>query len=248
MDAYMFGGINRYCTEDGTQLLRIDLVGGNDLCRECTQKDPTTLKRRYCFQCGNPTNEGRCMFHGALTAQQRIGEHDKKKDQQSKARIINREDSPCATYERTADDRGDHTVKRPSIDLFSDGELKRLRSASELDRILAVVAWYFKIPESEILSRQKKRRQNYPRNILYWIARVRTQLSLPDIGGALSQRNHTTVLRGVVTIDIDESKKTRDHLRDIQLILDRLDEVLGITHPVPEKVPSASDVSTKTSS
>lgn len=63
-----------------------------------------------------------------------------------------------------------------------------------IDNIQKIVAEYYKIKVSELLSKKRSRSIAHPRQMAMAIAKKLTNHSLPEIGEAFSGRDHTTVL------------------------------------------------------
>lgn len=80
-------------------------------------------------------------------------------------------------------------VKRALRDLFAIQE-----RAVSIDRIQKVVAEYYKIKISDILSKRRNRTIARPRQMAMALAKIYTSHSLPEIGDAFGGRDHTTVL------------------------------------------------------
>ena len=63
-----------------------------------------------------------------------------------------------------------------------------------IENIQRTVADYYRIKVIELLSKKRTRNIARPRQIAMLLARELTQLSLPDIGVAFGDRDHSTVL------------------------------------------------------
>lgn len=70
----------------------------------------------------------------------------------------------------------------------------------KIDNIQRVVADYYKIKITDLLSKQKSRDVARPRQVAMALAKEFTNHSLPEIGGFFGGRDHTTVLHAVRTI------------------------------------------------
>ena len=83
--------------------------------------------------------------------------------------------------------------------------LKDLLSLSEnkvtIDTIQTIVCKYFKISKNEMLSARRSRYLVRPRQTAIYLSKLLTSKSLPEIGRAFSNRDHTTVIHSVKTID-----------------------------------------------
>jgi len=83
--------------------------------------------------------------------------------------------------------------------------LKDLLNLSEnkvtIDSIQTVVCKFFKISKNEMLSPRRSRYLVRPRQTAIYLAKMLTSKSLPEIGRAFSNRDHTTVIHSVKTIE-----------------------------------------------
>ena len=83
-----------------------------------------------------------------------------------------------------------------------------------VDGIQKTVAEYFKIKLSDMHSKKRTRNIARPRQVAMALARDLTQLSLPEIGEAFGNRDHTTVLhasRTIVTLRKKDQALNRDY-------------------------------------
>ncbi len=69
--------------------------------------------------------------------------------------------------------------------------------------ILEIVAEHFNVSTSDIISKKRPREIAYPRQIVMYLCRKLTDLSLPKIGEAIGKRDHTTILHGYEKIKSD---------------------------------------------
>jgi chromosomal replication initiator protein len=95
--------------------------------------------------------------------------------------------------------------KQPiSIELAKES-LKDLLAAQNkqvsIENIQKTVADYYRIRVVDLLSKKRTRAIARPRQIAMYLARELTQLSLPEIGVAFGDRDHTTVLHACKTIE-----------------------------------------------
>ncbi len=83
--------------------------------------------------------------------------------------------------------------------------LKDLLNLSEnkvtIDLIQNIVCRYFKISKSEMLSPRRSRYLVRPRQTAIYLSKMLTSKSLPEIGRSFSNRDHTTVIHSVKTIE-----------------------------------------------
>jgi chromosomal replication initiator protein len=83
--------------------------------------------------------------------------------------------------------------------------LKDLLNLSEnkvtIDLIQTIVCKYFKISKSEMLSSRRSRYLVRPRQTAIYLTKILTSKSLPEIGREFSNRDHTTIMHSVKTIE-----------------------------------------------
>ena len=70
-----------------------------------------------------------------------------------------------------------------------------------IDQIQTSVCQFFKINKNEMLSARRSRYLVRPRQTAIYLAKILTSKSLPEIGRAFSNRDHTTVIHSVKTIE-----------------------------------------------
>ena len=99
--------------------------------------------------------------------------------------------------------------------------LKDLLNFSEnkvtIDFIQTVVCKFFKISKNEMLSPRRSRYLVRPRQAAIYLSKMLTSKSLPEIGRAFSNRDHTTVIHSVKTID-----KLRKEDNELNINIDSL--------------------------
>jgi chromosomal replication initiator protein len=85
-------------------------------------------------------------------------------------------------------------------------------------QVIAGVISYYRITDQEIRGRRRNRDIVLPRQVAMYLARTETQASLPEIGGALGGRDHTTVLYGVQKIEglLEQDTTLRRQIAAIQ--------------------------------
>ena len=91
-----------------------------------------------------------------------------------------------------------------------------------VDKIQNVVSNYFNISLSEMLSQRRSRPLARPRQIAMYLAKKLTSRSLPEIGRRFANRDHTTVIHAVKTINRlsdqdDEMKKNLNQIKSLLL-------------------------------
>ncbi len=92
--------------------------------------------------------------------------------------------------------------------------LKDLLNLSEnkvtIDLIQSTVCKFFKISKNEMLSSRRSRYLVRPRQTAIYLTKILTSKSLPEIGREFSNRDHTTIIHSVKTIE--RLKKNDDEL------------------------------------
>ena len=71
----------------------------------------------------------------------------------------------------------------------------------DIDTIQTTVCKFYKISKNEMLSPRRSRYLVRPRQIAIYLAKMLTSKSLPEIGRSFSNRDHTTVIHSVKTIE-----------------------------------------------
>jgi len=83
--------------------------------------------------------------------------------------------------------------------------LKDLLNLSEnkvtIDLIQTIVCKFFKISKNEMLSSRRSRYLVRPRQAAIYLSKILTSKSLPEIGREFSNRDHTTIIHSVKTIE-----------------------------------------------
>ena len=67
--------------------------------------------------------------------------------------------------------------------------------------IQSIVCRYFKISKNEMLSSRRSRYLVRPRQSAIYLTKILTSKSLPEIGRDFANRDHTTVIHSVKTIE-----------------------------------------------
>ncbi len=99
--------------------------------------------------------------------------------------------------------------------------LKDLLNLSEnkvtIDLIQTTVCQFFKISKNEMLSARRSRYLVRPRQTAIYLTKLLTSKSLPEIGRSFSNRDHTTVIHSVKTIE-----RLRQEDKDLNSNIDNL--------------------------
>ena len=105
-----------------------------------------------------------------------------------------------------------------SLDLAKEALRDILNVASRqvsVEGIQKTVAEYFKIKMSDMHSKRRSRNVARPRQVAMALAKDLTQMSLPEIGEAFGNRDHTTVLhacRTIASLRKQDTSLNRDYL------------------------------------
>jgi chromosomal replication initiator protein len=112
-----------------------------------------------------------------------------------------------ATAEMTGRQVSVPTARDSLADLMSK------RSQITPSQVIETVAKYFNISVPEMVSASRSKELAQPRQLAMYLLRQETEASLPEIGGLLGGRDHTTVLHGVERVKVrleNEEKLRRD--------------------------------------
>jgi len=99
----------------------------------------------------------------------------------------------------------------------------RVARRPTIDAIINVVTDFYSVKRIDILGKRRHKSISQPRQVCMYLARKMTRHSLEEIGAHFGNRDHTTVMHAVRTI---ESKKTEDTGFDsvVQTLVHSLDE------------------------
>lgn len=113
--------------------------------------------------------------------------------------------------------------ERISLDLARDvlGNYTSETSGMALERIVEAVCRIYTLSSSQIASKSRKQHIVLARNTAFFLARKHTSLSLKDIGERFN-RTHSTVLKGITSLEREMSKKTPTG-RQIQRTIEQID-------------------------
>ena len=111
--------------------------------------------------------------------------------------------------------------------------LKDLLNLSEnkvtIDLIQSTVCKFFKISKNEMLSSRRSRYLVRPRQAAIYLTKILTSKSLPEIGREFSNRDHTTIIHSVKTIEklIKEDTELSGNIDNLknQILYNRQNEV-----------------------
>jgi len=103
--------------------------------------------------------------------------------------------------------------------------LKDLLNLSEnnvtIDSIQTIVCKFFKISKNEMLSSRRSRYLVRPRQTAIYLTKILTTKSLPEIGREFSNRDHTTIIHSVKTIEKlkDKNSDMNDNINKLKNII-----------------------------
>jgi len=103
--------------------------------------------------------------------------------------------------------------------------LKDLLNLSEnnvtIEKIQTIVCKFFKISKNEMLSSRRSRYLVRPRQTAIYLTKILTTKSLPEIGREFSNRDHTTIIHSVKTIEKlkEKNKDMNDDINKLKNII-----------------------------
>ncbi|PKM51089.1 MAG: chromosomal replication initiator protein DnaA [Firmicutes bacterium HGW-Firmicutes-7] len=91
---------------------------------------------------------------------------------------------------------------------LAEDALKDLISLKEnpaitIEYIVEVVSQHYNLNPEDITSKKRPREISYPRQIVMYLSRTLTDMSLPQIGNKLGKRDHTTIIHGYEKINTE---------------------------------------------
>jgi chromosomal replication initiator protein len=88
-------------------------------------------------------------------------------------------------------------------------------------QVIETVSKYFNISLQELVSASRNKELVVPRQVAMYLIRQETDASLPEIGGLLGGRDHSTVIHGVERVK--ERLESEDQLRrDVMSVREQL--------------------------
>jgi chromosomal replication initiator protein len=102
-----------------------------------------------------------------------------------------------------------------------DASLSRRRPAIGLDRIVEVVCAHYGVKPGDLKSAKRTKSVSLPRQIVMYVARQVTTLSLEEIGDYFGGRDHTTVLYAVQRVH-DFVESTEEVRTTVTSLVDRI--------------------------
>ncbi len=115
-----------------------------------------------------------------------------------------------------------------SVDLAMEvlTQYAKVETKLELDKIIELVCNSYGLEPHQLISRSRRKNCVHARDTIYYLARKHTEVSLQDIGGRFN-RNHTTVIKGIATIERELQRQT-SHARQIANALQLVERNAGI--------------------
>lgn len=111
-----------------------------------------------------------------------------------------------------------------AINVMGEGAIPVQRYPSVKD-IINVVANYYGFTKIDLISARRKYDITHARHVAMYLARQLTPRSMPQIGKALGNRDHTTILHGVQKIErLIASDPDSELARDIAAIRDLFEQ------------------------
>lgn len=90
------------------------------------------------------------------------------------------------------------------------------------DKILNVVSQFFGISKEDILSKKRNAKINFPRQIIMYLSRKKTNLSLSQIGKELGGKDHSTIIHGFEKLNQAIENNDSETKSILEIIISRL--------------------------
>ena len=121
------------------------------------------------------------------------------------------------------------TASLPEVKIILKDLLNLSENKVTVDLIQSSVCKFFKISKNEMLSSRRSRYLVRPRQTAIYLTKILTSKSLPEIGREFSNRDHTTIIHSVKTIEkliIEDTELSNnvDNLKN-QILYNRQNEV-----------------------
>jgi chromosomal replication initiator protein len=94
------------------------------------------------------------------------------------------------------------------------------------ETVLSAVCSYFNLTLHDIVKRDRRREKVFIRQMLCWLLRKRTSMTLVEIGTLVGGRDHTTAIHSAKTFQdtIDTEPEAAEHLQHVMLLIDQIKE------------------------
>ncbi len=116
-----------------------------------------------------------------------------------------------------------------SIELAMDvlTQYAKVEANLDFEKIVNLVCESYGLVPSQLISRSRRKNCVHARDSIYYLARKHTDISLQDIGSRFN-RNHTTVIKGIATIERELQRQT-SHARQITNTLQLVERNAGVS-------------------
>ncbi len=104
----------------------------------------------------------------------------------------------------------------------------KVRPNLDLEKIVSLVCESYGLIPSQLISRSRRKNCVHARSCIYFLARKHTDTSLQAIGERFN-RNHTTVIKGISSIELELQRQT-SHARQIANTIQLIERNAGIQH------------------
>jgi chromosomal replication initiator protein len=118
-------------------------------------------------------------------------------------------------------------LKRTPIDMNLAKEVLALiispdeKKSITAELVIDVVAEHYDITPAMIISKNKSKNIAYPRQIAMYLCKQLTSMSLSEIGAAMGNRDHSTVIHGCRNIE-DEKNKNPQLANTISVLIKKI--------------------------
>ncbi len=110
------------------------------------------------------------------------------------------------------------TANLPEVKIILKDLLNLSENKVTIDLIQSIVCKFFKISKNEMLSSRRSRYLVRPRQAAIYLTKILTSKSLPEIGKEFSNRDHTTIIHSVKTIEklIKDDNELRSNIENLK--------------------------------
>ena len=113
---------------------------------------------------------------------------------------------------------GKPLVIETAVEALSGNVAVGRRSAVQPSDVLEVIAVQYQVKVNDLVGKSRSREFVVPRQVAMYLLRELTEISLVEIGQALGDRDHTTVMYGIEKVkkDLETSSDLRTHIVQIR--------------------------------
>lgn len=140
--------------------------------------------------------------------------------------------SDVATVERIA--TIEREIARIRAEAYDQAGIPLPEQCGTISKLISTVCSAFFLSEQEIKGPRREQRLCRARFAVMWVARQGFGLSLPVIGRALGNRDHTTVISGLAS-----AERLRDRDEEFRAVTDRLLALIAPKNTPSEEAESA---------